>query len=177
MDFVFSKAGVSIPVRGVDEPNAVLSNNFETQRAHIEEALERVPPAHLTAIPPIVVGDRPSRGGGFYRNPPTIGLNRRTFLESHNARYLFTLLHEIGHAVDERFHIVSRFIRETGRQGTNWDTYRAIVYRGRNRIRSGAEAGTPQYGEHFAEGYAHILTRPWALTPPQQTLIRRLAGL
>jgi hypothetical protein len=178
MDVKIFERGVPIVIRGVDEPGAVVAGAFPNQRAHIEDAVRRVPSGHLRAIPPIVIGDRPAAGGRFRRSPCEIGLNRRTFVADHNARYLFTLLHEIGHAVDHANHIVSTFQRETRKTGPDWATYRAIVYLGRNRFPpSDPEAGTPLYGEHFAEGYAKMLTRPAGLTPAQQALIRRLAGL
>lgn len=120
------------------------------------------PTQHLAAVPRIVVGDRPIRGGGFVASGP---------------KYLFTLIHEIGQAVDHRLRIVPSFVART-HHGADWTAYPAIVYRGRNVFGpEHPEAGTPRYGEHFAEGYAHMLTRPAALTAPQRALIRRLAGI
>jgi hypothetical protein len=182
-DVVLVERGVSITVQGVDEPGCVVADAFGTQQAHIEDALTRVPQQHLADVPPIVIGDWPASGGG-YRNPrapvrghapagPCIGLNRATFGADHNRRYLFTLLHEIGHAVDHRLHAVSRFQRTSNETGAEWDAFRAIHYGGRNR----RPDGTPAYGEHFAEGYAHMLTRRSAMEAPQQALIRRMAAL
>jgi hypothetical protein len=178
MDFTFTDRGASIPVTGVDEPGAVFAPMFRSQTAHIKDALRRIPTPHLRAVPTIVVGDRPASGGGFAPAAHEIRLNRRTFVASHNARYLFTLVHEIGHAVDHLLHITTRFVSETHRAGAEWSAYRAIVYRGTNVFPPDhPEAGTPRYGEHFAEGYGHLLTRPAALTETQRILIRRLAGL
>lgn len=172
-NFTYTQRGANIQVEGVDEPPNALSTAFSTQQAHIEDALDRVPDAHLSAIPTIVVGERPPSGGGFYRSPRLIRLNRRTFASIWNRQFLFTLIHEIGHAVDAHRNIVAGFVARTQRQGRDWTTFRAIVYRGRNR----RPDRTPQYGEHFAEGYAHMLTRPSRLTVPQQALMRRLARM
>jgi len=182
MDVIIAERGFRFQVEGLDESvggrSAAGSPEFGSQQAHVEDALRRIPTGHLVAIPlNIIVGDRPSSGGAFVASPPAIGLNRGTFAASWNRRYLFTLIHEIGHAVDRHFRIVSRLIRATERSGADWNSYRAIEYRGRNRIRSGPDAGTPAYGEHFAEGYAHLLTRPHRLTRAQQSLIRRLARM
>jgi hypothetical protein len=163
-----------VEVSGVDEAPATVSPLFRTQEAHIRDALGRVPPKHWVTIPPIRVGDRPGRGGGYVRNPPTIFLNRRTFGARWNRRWLFTLLHEIGHAVDHRLgNIVERFVAQSGRTGRYWQAYRAIDYRGTNR----RSDGTPQYGEHFAEGYALLLTRPHVLSPVQRSVIGQMCGL
>jgi len=172
--------GVAIHVSGVDEPGAVLSPRFASQADHISEALGRLPIAHLRHVPPIVVGNRPASGGGFYRTPPHIGLNFRTFGASHNVNQLFTLLHECGHAVDRATHAVAAFARQCGGDlvigapgNADWDAYRAIAYGGRNRRAD----GTPAFGEHFAEGYAILLTHPSRITGAQQRIIRAMAGL
>jgi hypothetical protein len=184
VDFVYTARGASIAVSGVDLEGAVVTSLFPTQRAHIEDALNRIPIAHLSAIPPIIVGDRPSSGGGY--SAGAIRLNRRTFGARHNARYLFTLVHEVGHAVDRARHAVARFQSQTGETGPEWDAYRAIVYNGHNCFPAGTTdtdrgghpiAGTPRYGEHFAEGYAHLLCSGRHLTSTQMAIIRRLAGM
>ncbi len=174
MDFIYERDNVSISITGVDEPGSVVSGVFITQRAHIEEALGRVPAFQLSMIPPInIVSVRPNNGGAYKNNPPEIRLHRSVFATDYNLNYLFTLLHEIGHAVDNHFHIVTTFKNRTHRRGREWEDYRAIHYGGRNRLPD----GTPKHGEHFAEGYAHILTRHWRLTHRQQSLIRQLARL
>ncbi len=185
MDFVFSERGANIAVFGVDEPNATVAGGpFATQRAHIEDALRRIPAQHLLAVPPIYIGDRPHSGGGF--SDGAIRLNRRTFGARHNSRYLFTLVHEVGHAVDRSRNAVVRFQNETGETGEAWAAYRAIAYMGTNRFPAGSTAtdrggaplaGTPRFGEHFAEGYAHLVCSGRHLTREQASIIRRLAGL
>ncbi|MBL9010818.1 MAG: hypothetical protein JNL56_06540 [Alphaproteobacteria bacterium] len=178
-DIEIVERGVTLAVRGVDEPGAIRAASFPSQQAQIEDALALVPVQHLGAIPEIWIGNRPASGGGFYRNPPHIGLNRRTFDAEHNRRHLFTLLHEIGHAVDRQLHAVTQFQHrctasgDSEPSGAEWTLYRAIAYGGRNRRAD----GTPAYGEHFAEGYAILLTRPSRITTAQQRLIRTLARL
>lgn len=183
-DIVLPERGVPITVRGVDEPGAEVSRRFATQQAHIEDALRRLPESHLSFVPPIEIGDRPRSGGAYVPDAgdppaPLIRLSRHVFAASYNARYLFTLIHEIGHAVDRNLRAVYRFQARTNRADADadarreWEAFRAIEYRGRNR----RPDGTPQYGEHFAEGYAHCLTRPAALTQEQQRIIRDMAEI
>lgn len=180
MDVEVTVGDCAIQVTGVDEAEAVFSDNFASQLEQIEDALSRIPAHHIGYVPMIAVGDRPVRGGGYYRSPPRIGLNRRTFVAEHNLRVLFTLLHECGHAVDRATHAVSRFVSRCGGDLVNgapgneeWETYRAIPYTGRNK----RPDGTPAYGEHLAEGYAIMLTHPSRITPPQQRIIRQMAEL
>lgn len=185
MDFVFSERGATIEVFGVDEPNAIVAGGaFATQRAHIEDALRRIPAQHLPAVPPIHIGDRSRSGGGFSEG--RIRSNRLTFGARYNRRYLFTLVHEIGHAVDRSRHAVARFQNETRETGEAWAAYRAIAYMGTNRFPASSTAtdrggvpvaGTPRFGEHFAEGYAHLLCRGRHLTEQQAAIIRRIAGM
>ena len=180
MDIDIAIAGTTIHVSGVDEPGAVRGGSFASQADHIRDALGRLPPAHLRHVPPIAVGNRPASGGAFYNSPPRIGLSRSTFSASHNRNHLFTLIHECGHAVDRATNAVARFASQCGGNLVNgasgnadWDAYRAIHYGGRNKRRD----GTPAFGEHFAEGYAILLTRPARLTTTQQAIIRRMAGM
>jgi hypothetical protein len=183
-DIVLPERGVQITVRGVDEPGAEVARRFGTQQAHIEDALRRLPESHLPFVPPIEIGNIPRSGGAYVPDAgdppqPVIRLSRHVFAATYNARYLFTLIHEIGHAVDRQLHAVYRFQRRTNREGADadaareWEAFRAIEYRGRN-LRAD---GTPEYGEHFAEGYAHCLTRPGAITREQQRIIREMAEL
>lgn len=180
MDATITLGNCTIAVTGVDEDGAVFSPNFPSQLAQIEDALTRIPAVHQPYVPTISVGSRPAAGGAFYRSPPRIGLARTTFVADHNINVLFTLLHECGHAVDRETHAVSHFAHDCGGNLVNgapgnadWDAYRAIVYRGRNRRAD----GTPQFGEHFAEGYAIFLTHPNRLAGIQQRIIRQMAGL
>lgn len=56
----------------------------------------------------------------------------------------------------------------------DWDHFRAIDYRGRNRVR---QSGLPTPGESFAEGFMMVLCRPTrAATPDQARIIRNLIG-
>ena len=170
-DVCFRERGFDIRVSGVDEPGAVTAPNFPTQEAHLADAFRRIPDAHVRFIPRIEVGDS-APGGSFRPDLHRILLNRETFGSSWNRNYLFTLIHEIGHAVDRGMHAVAQFMGRTGRSGNDWTTYRSIPYNGRNRRAD----GTPQYGEHFAEGYAIALTRPTRLTHPQLTLIHQIGS-
>lgn len=179
-DTTITLGEVSIAVTGVDEPGAVHGSRFPTQLAQIEDVFHLMPAQHLRHVPTIAVGDRPARGGGYFSSPPRIGLNRGVFSADYNQHHLFTLLHECGHAVDRGTHAVARFASQCGgnlRDGApgnaDWESYRAIRYRGRNK----RPDGTPQFGEHFAEGYAILLTRPARLNASQQRIIRRMAGM
>ena len=185
MNFTYTERGASIEVTGADEPNCLVAGgSFPSQEAHIRDAIDRIPEQHLRYVPTIAIGDRPVSGGGF--SAGLIRLNRRTFGAEHNRRYLFTLVHEIGHAVDRATHCVVRFQNTTAETGAEWLAFRAIEYRGRNRFPAASSVvdrggqpvgGTPRFGEHFAEGYAHLRCSGRHMTPQQSLIIRRLAGL
>jgi len=100
----------------------------------ITNTLERLPPSHLRTIPRIVVADRIGHGNGdsggawvpehvirnyesgnpentqMYRaegwtNPPRLELTHESLTEVESTHVSNTILHETGHAVDERYRL------------------------------------------------------------------------
>ena len=103
MNFSHTERGANILVTGVDESGCVVAGgSFPTQEAHIRDSIDRISPQYLRFVPAIAIGNRPASGGGFSEG--LIRLNRGVVGMHHNRRYLFTLVHEIGHAVDRGTH-------------------------------------------------------------------------
>jgi hypothetical protein len=136
----------SVTVKGVTVP---VFNASEAQKSNIEQTLNRIPAAHIRAIPRIIVVSndgandflrRPQRGGASWRcSPPErssewIKLSSYSLSEPRNRRINYTLLHEIGHFIDRDFRILpghteeaNRYLRETNYQGSTRGAGEAIA--------------------------------------------------
>lgn len=136
----------SITVNGASIP---VFNATEAQKRNLEQTLSRLPAAHLTSIPRIIIVSNdgpnyflshPERGGASWRCSPAntanewIKISAYSLTERRNQRINFTLLHEIGHFIDRDFNIVSghqeearRYLRETNYRGHTQGAGEAIA--------------------------------------------------
>jgi len=136
--------GVSVTVNGLEAQGADFSK--------VEHTLRLLPTAHIRKIPPITVGDRPSRGGGgsatsMMPGGPYIRLNSSCFQSAWNHGHNnYTLLHEIGHIIDWAYGCMETMRRQ------DQSGYAALLIHPHH----GATHGP---GEHYADAYADYFSR------------------
>jgi hypothetical protein len=108
----------------------------------LERTTALIPMAHRSAVRQVELrghGQAPLRGGGSDRPTGTIRLSHASLRATYNREYNVTLLHEWGHHVDWRYHVVS-FVHGKGANG------RALLNTGHDGVTHG-------FGERIADCY------------------------